>query len=120
MSRNKTIKAMHEMTGLKYSECRRKLKANHWDIYSAMGFNNLFDKLQEFSFVLRDELLDAVKAVVDAAYEVAEKLMISISEVDWEKVKEYADELNRQNSIEALPMEIPGETAGAETGDDFS
>lgn len=114
MSRNKTIKSMHELTGLPYSECRRKLKANHWDIYSAMGFENLFDKLQEIRLVLSDELLDAIKPVIDAAYEVAKKLMISISEIDWEKVKEYTDELNRQNNIEALPMEIPGETAGTE------
>lgn len=85
MSRNKTIKAMHELTGLPYSECRRKLKASHWDIYSAMGFENLFDKLQEISFVLSDEVLDAIKAVMDAAYEVARKLMISLLEVDWEK-----------------------------------
>lgn len=110
MSRNKTIETMHEMTGLPYSECRRKLKASHWDIYSAMGFENLFDKLQEISFVLSDELLDAVKAAIDAAYEVANKLMISISEVDWEKVKEYADEHNRQDNLETLPEKISTET----------
>ncbi len=95
MSRNKTIKAMHEMTGLPYSVCRKKLKENNWDISCAMGFDDLFNQMKEVSFVLSDVLVDAINAVIDAAYEVAKKLMISISEVDWEKVKEYADELNR-------------------------
>lgn len=85
-----------------------------------MGFDGLLNKMKEVSFVLSDVLLDAVNAVINAAYEAAKKLMISISEVDWEKVKEYIDEYNRQNNIEALPMEIPGETAGTETGDDLS
>lgn len=47
MSRNKDIKLLHEITGCSYKECRRRMKANHWDLGLALlphwvkAFNNL-------------------------------------------------------------------------------
>lgn len=33
MSRNKTIKLMHEITGRSYKDCRAELKAHHWNSF---------------------------------------------------------------------------------------
>ena len=116
MSRNKTIKAMHEMTGLPYSVCRKKLKENHWDLYRAIGLDKLGEVLDNAVIAIKP----VINSICDATQKIVEGLTEFISSIDWKTIKETVDEYNRQNSIEALPMEIPGETAGAETGDDFS
>lgn len=35
MSRNKDVKVVHEITGLPYSECRRRLKESDWNVWEA-------------------------------------------------------------------------------------
>lgn len=37
MSRNKTIKLMHELTGQSYKHCRTELKAHRWNLYEVLG-----------------------------------------------------------------------------------
>lgn len=111
-SHNKIIKCMHEMTGLPYSVCRKKLKENHWDLYYATGFNQLNKGYKEMIENLGNLLRPILEALYDAVVKLANNYVSS--------VKEAIDEYNRQNNIEALPMEIPGETAGTETGDDLS
>lgn len=37
MSRNKTIKLMHDFTGRTYKDCRAELKAHHWNLYEVLG-----------------------------------------------------------------------------------
>ena len=46
LSRNKTIKILHESTGKTYKECRATLKANNWSLDDALGFNALIAALQ--------------------------------------------------------------------------
>lgn len=36
LSRNKSIKILHELTGITYKECRTKLKACNWDLGTAL------------------------------------------------------------------------------------
>lgn len=111
-SHNKIIKCMHEMTGLPYSVCRKKLKENHWDLYYATGFNLLNKEYEE----MIENLGNLLRPILEVLYDAVVKLVNNYVS----SVKEAIDEYNRQNNIEALPMEIPGETAGTETGDDLS
>ena len=46
LSRNKTIKILHESTGKTYKECRATLKANNWSLDNALGINALIAALQ--------------------------------------------------------------------------
>lgn len=41
MSKNKDIKYLHELTGLPYSVCRRRMKACGWDLMKAIGFDQV-------------------------------------------------------------------------------
>lgn len=41
MSRNKDIKFLHEVTGLPYSVCRRRMKACGWDLVKAIGVDQI-------------------------------------------------------------------------------
>lgn len=116
LSHNKKIKIMHEMTGLPYSVCRKMLKEKHWNLYRAMGFDKIGEILDNTVIALKP----LINSICDAAQKIVEGLTEFISSIDWKTIKETVDEYNRQNSIEALPMEIPGEAAGAETGNDLS
>ena len=49
MSRNKTIKLLHEVTLKSYAECRAALKRNHWDFVTTYYFMNGGIDLNEFS-----------------------------------------------------------------------
>lgn len=46
LSRNKSIKILHELTGKTYKECREALKANNWYLSDALGINALIETLQ--------------------------------------------------------------------------
>ena len=37
MSKNKTIRLLHQWTGRPFSWCRRRLKASHWNLYGALN-----------------------------------------------------------------------------------
>ena len=49
MSRNKTIKLLHEVTLKSYAECRAALKRNHWDFVITYYYMNGGIDLNEFS-----------------------------------------------------------------------
>lgn len=107
-SHNKIIKCMHEMTGLPYSVCRKKLKENHWDLYYATGFNLLNKEYEE----MIENLGNLLRPILEVLYDAVVKLVNNYVS----SVKEAIDEYNRQNNIEALPMEISGEATGTEAG----
>lgn len=110
MSRNKTIKVMHEMTGLPYSVCRKKLKENHWDLYYAMGFDRLYKECEKLVEHVGNLLRPAIETLCDATVKLMNDVAEYISNIDWKAIKEAVDEYNRQNNLETLPMEIPGKT----------
>lgn len=77
MSRNKDIKWLHQVTEPPYSECRKKMKARHWDVGAALE-----DALED---VLDGDLLTLKKtgnAVVDSLCEIAETFKKVIESLD--------------------------------------
>ena len=68
MSRNKDIKYLHQVTGLPYSECRKKMKAYHWDVGTALG-DAIVDDLSAISYagnIMLDSLHDFAESVKKA------------------------------------------------------
>lgn len=59
MSRNKTIKLMHDFTGRTYKDCRAELKAHHWNLYEVLGSK----------YVLNPELLKRIEQACENASE---------------------------------------------------
>ena len=51
MSKNKTVKLLHQWTGRPFSWCRRRLKASHWDLYAALipNYGDATDALNQLS-----------------------------------------------------------------------
>ena len=111
MSRNKTIKLMHEMTGFQYSVCRKKLKENHWNLISALGYDQAVQIINDFVEDFAKSLKPAIDALVRSVEEISKAVCESISNMDVEAI---ANEYIRQNNIEALPVEISRETIGTE------
>lgn len=73
MSRNKDIKLLHQMTKLPYKECRRYMKANHWNFMSAYFAASGLDKLPS-------ELLESVNNMVKSLSEALANLFQSLGE----------------------------------------
>lgn len=68
MSRNKDIKYLHKVTGPPYSECRKKMKACHWDVGTALG-DVLVGDLSAISYagnIMLDSLHDFAESVKKA------------------------------------------------------
>lgn len=80
MSKNKDIETLHRITGEPYRVCRAKMKANGWDLWSALGLN-IFDSLT-------DAITAAFTPVVDALCE-------TIKSIDWEELRRAATELKK-------------------------
>lgn len=93
MSRNKDIQYMHEMTGLPYSVCRKKLKENHWDLFEAMGYGDalaLLSKTLESLTPTIQDALDTISVAVTnlakSATEVCTNLLDSIGKMDRQEL----------------------------------
>lgn len=68
MSRNKTIKLMHELTGKSFKYCRTELKAHRWNLYEVLGSSISID-----SAIL--ELMEkAVGSVAEAGRQLGEAI----------------------------------------------
>ena len=86
MSRNKDIRFMHEVTGKPYSVCRQELKAHNWNVYEAIGFDDLICNLN-------NALTDTVETMRCAA-ELAQNLTEVFRNINWTDVLK---ELEKQN-----------------------
>ena len=64
MSRNKTIKLMHELTGRSYKHCRTELKAHRWNLYEVLGSSISIDSA----------MLELMEKVVGSAAEAGRQL----------------------------------------------
>lgn len=86
MSKNKTIKLLHQWTGRPYSWCRRRLKASHWDLFGALvpNYGAACDALNELSAGISR----FVSAVADA-----------INKIDWTAIAEAAKEAKEAGMI---------------------
>ncbi len=105
MGRNKDIKLLHQFTGAPYSECRRKMKENHWELYKAMGLETVLDKLKSNSAF--DKCCKSASEALEAFSKDISKLIDGvvdfIASVDWEQLakalKEANGEQRRSDSI---------------------
>ena len=61
MSRNKDIKALHEITGEPYSVCRAKMKAAHWNLDKALGFSDALKFISEMTNTILDGIPQALE-----------------------------------------------------------
>ena len=105
MSRNKDIKLLHDFTGAPYSVCRRKMKECHWDLYKAIGFDSVLDKLRdnvgfktycENAAKLLNDLADSMSKIID-------DVVNAFSSIDWELVlKELKEANNGQERSDRL------------------
>lgn len=83
MSKNKDIETLHRITGEPYRVCRAKMKANGWDLRSALGFPILATVRE-----VADELVECLRPLLDAICE-------TVKSIDWDGLIETALELKR-------------------------
>lgn len=86
MSRNKDIKLLHEITGWSYKECRKRMKANHWDISKVLG--DLFDQMPE----IISNTLDVMREALNFAASTCEEFISQFSQA-------FSDAFNKGESI---------------------
>ena len=98
MSKNKTIKYMHDTTGLSYKECRSLLKANNWDLFKAMGYDEILEKVSNAGIALAKGLKPALDALCEGCRRLAESLCKALSEVDWNEIAEAAKKMKEEEN----------------------
>ena len=103
LSRNKSIKALHDLTWLSYKDCRARLKNNSWVLNKALfdfygvKFDNL-DKvikacsnfLDEFNKALQEAFIPLVKSFTESLTDVVKQLDVEQAFTDSEK-PDYLD-----------------------------
>lgn len=75
LSRNKTIKILHESTGKTYKECRAILKSNNWDLNEVLGINSLIAAFQRLP-----EIPERLKRAFSAFAEAASAAVIAFND----------------------------------------
>ena len=66
MSRNKTIKLLHDVTLKPYKECRAALKRNHWDFVTTLYYMNGGVDIKEFSKAFANFAENLSQAIANA------------------------------------------------------
>lgn len=86
MSKNQTIKLLHQWTDRPFSWCRRRLKASHWDLYGALvpNYAAACDALNQLSAGLNR----FAQAAADA-----------INSIDWAALAEAAKKAKEEGLI---------------------
>lgn len=86
LSRNKTIKILHEMTLLSYKTCRDKLKACDWDLGTALG-GTWCKQLEKLSLCL-DDTIEAIYKAAEAIGKVIKESADFAQKAILEAIKE--------------------------------
>lgn len=89
LSRNKSIKALHDLTPLSYKDCRARLKNNSWDLNKALfdfygvKFDNLnkvikacSNFLDEFYKALQEAFIPLIKTFTQSVADIIEQVKI--------------------------------------------
>lgn len=82
MSRNKDIKLLHEWTGWSYKECRKQMKEHHWDLYQALGFEELMQTIPS----LLDDVSRAVAKVYEATADIVKSIKKTLESIDTDQL----------------------------------
>ena len=95
MSKNKTIEAMHKLTGEPYRICRAKLNANGWELLPAMGCPDLYGLAETF------------RTLGDVLVEFASTLKKTLEDIDWDGILRECAEIKerQQNRLEQCTAE---------------
>lgn len=86
LSKNKTIKILHQWTGRPFSWCRRRLKASHWDLYGALVPNWA-------------AACDALNQLVAGINRFAQAAADAINSIDWAAFVEAAKKAKEDGLI---------------------
>lgn len=100
MSKNKKIKYMHNATGLSYKECRKRLKKNNWDLYKAMGYDQVLEIIGNFGKAVTESLGPTIQAMVDSTKKIAQYIADTINSIDWSAVIEEAKKIKEVDNNE--------------------
>ena len=82
MSRNKDIKFMHDVTGLSYKVCRKKMKDNHWDLCRALGYAEALKFISDMLPELCKDAADAINNMAEFAVDMMNNLADAIRNID--------------------------------------
>lgn len=91
MSRNKTIKFYHQISGLSYKECRTNLKRNNWDIFQVYGVG-LTTAIEGLSEAIGEIINIMVSAVRECFEKFGKALNESIDRVKMENAKDITED----------------------------
>ena len=78
MSRNKDIEFLHEFTGLPYSVCRQRMKKCSWNLWRAIGIDEIKNLLD--SGVVTN-MLEGVTEALNGLMESVKKSMQSLTKM---------------------------------------
>lgn len=87
MSHNKDIRFLHEVTGEPYAVCRRKMKAAHWNLYTALGYPALPELFKALEPAI-DAVIEAFRVTVDAVTQM-------LNNIDYEELSRAAEEAKK-------------------------
>lgn len=82
MSRNKDIKFMHQVSGWSYKTCRQKMKEHHWDLWSALGYDEALQYLVNRFPQLCKEVADSIQNMVEYAVDAMNNFADAIKNID--------------------------------------
>ena len=83
ISRNKTIKILHDVTGEPYKVCRAKLKANNWDLLRVVyppDFMKALDSLKEYFTKLGEALRVSLQSLSELKLDNLKEALLEASE----------------------------------------
>lgn len=78
MSRNKDIEFLHDFTGLPYSVCRQRMKKCSWDLWKAIGIDEIKSLLDGGALT---NALERVSEAMNKLVESVRKSMQTITKV---------------------------------------
>lgn len=78
MSRNKDIEFLHDFTGLPYSVCRQRMKKCSWDLWRAIGIDEIKSLLSGGALT---NALESVSEAMNKLVESVRKSMQTITKV---------------------------------------
>jgi len=78
MSRNKDIEFLHDFTGLPYSVCRQRMKKCNWNLWRAIGIDEI-KSLLDGGVVTN--MLEGVSEALDGLMESVRKSMQTLTKV---------------------------------------
>lgn len=91
MSRNKDIEFLHDFTGLPYSVCRQRMKKCSWDLWRAIGIDEIKSLLDGGALT---NMLESVAETVNDLAESFRKSMQTITKV--------ISDMSREDMLKAI------------------